>query len=96
MAKQVIKRGGKRETFQAEKIRRSIRNAAKGAQLPAAAVKSVVSKVSRAVLKFAATRKVIATATLQKKILSQLDKTEPGVARAWRKRSRMRRARRKR
>lgn len=96
MAKQVIGRGGKKEPFRAEKIKRSIRSAAKDAHLPAKCVKMVVNKASRPVLAFAAKRKTIATATLRKKVLSQLDKIDPAVAKAWRKYERRRRARRRR
>ena len=90
MAKEVIKKGGKREPFKAEKIRAAIRVAARDTRLPAKRVKTVVNKVSRAVLKFCSKRKAVATATLRKKVLSQLDKVEPAVAKAWRKYSKRR------
>lgn len=99
MAKEVIKRGGKKEVFRAEKIKRSIKAACKDVHLPATRVKRAVAKVSHAVLKFCAKRKTVATATLKKKILSQLDKVEPVAAKAWIKyeaRGRARRAARRR
>jgi transcriptional regulator NrdR family protein len=94
MAKEVIKRGGKKEAFKAEKIKRSIRAACRDARLPVKRIKTVVNKVSRPVLKFCRTRKTVATATLKKKILSQLAKVEPAAAKAWRKYDQRRRARR--
>lgn len=96
MVKQVIKRGGKREAFRPAKLAGSIRAAAKDARLPAACAKKVVSKVSRAVLKSIAKRKSVTAAVLRKKVLSQLDRVDPAVAKAWRKYDRRRRARRKR
>jgi len=96
MAKYVIKRGGKKETFRAEKLKRSIRLAARDAHLPAKRAKTVVGKVSRVVLRFAAKRKVVSAAVLRKKVLDQLDKVEPTMARAWRKYDSRRRARRRR
>ncbi len=94
MANEVIKRRGKREPFRAEKIRRSISIAVREAHVPAVRVKSVVSKVSGPVLKFAAKRKAIGTATLRQKILAQLDKLEPNAAKVWRKYDRRRQVRR--
>jgi len=96
MAKYFIRRGGKKEAFRPEKIKRSIRNAARDAHLSAKAVKTLVSKASRPVLKFAAKRKVVKAAVVRKKVLSQLDKLAPAVAKSWRGYERRRRARRRR
>lgn len=95
MAKWVIKRGGKKEPFSAAKFERAVKAAAKEAHLPAKRVKTVVGKVSRVVLKFAAKRKTVATATLRKKALAALDKIEPKAAKAWRRHDTRRRARRR-
>jgi len=95
MATQVIKKGGKKEAFRAEKLKRAIRSAAKDARLPAKKIKTVVSKVCRPVLKFVAKRKTVKTAVLREKVLSQLDKIEPTVAKAWRKYDQKRRAKRR-
>lgn len=95
MVKQFIKRGGKKETFRPEKLKRSIRSAAKDAHLSVARTKKIVGKVSHAVLKSIAKRKTVTAATLRKKVLSQLDKIEPAAAKAWRKYDRRRRARRR-
>ena len=96
MAKHVIKRGGKKETFRPEKIKRSIRGAAKDAHLSPARAKRAVGKVSRAVLKFAAKRKAVRSAVLKQKILWHLARVEPAAAKAWRKYDRRRSARRRR
>lgn len=95
MVKEVIKRGGKHVPFRPAKITHAIRAAAKEAHLPAMQTKRVVGKVSRAVLKSVAKRKAVTTSVLRKKILSQLEKVEPVVARAWRKHDARRRARRR-
>ncbi len=95
MATQVIKKGGEKEAFRTEKLKRAIRKAAKDAHLPAKRIKTVVSKVCRPVLKFVAKRKTVRAAVLRKKVLSQLDKIEPTVAKAWRKYEQSRRARRR-
>lgn len=95
MAKWVIKRGGKKVPFRASKITGAIRNACKDAKVPAKRTKTVVNKVSRLVLKFAAKRKVVVrTSDLQKVALKHLSKFEPKAAKAWRKYDAMRRGRR--
>ena len=96
MAKHVIKRGEKKEIFRAEKLKRSIRGAAKDAHLSPARTKMVVGKVSRPILKFAATQKAVRSAVLKKKILWHLARVEPAAAKAWRKYDRRRSARRRR
>jgi len=94
MVKQVIKRGGKKETFRPAKLVKSIKEACKDIHLPATRAKTVVGKVSRAVLKAIAKRKTVSIAILRKKVLANLDKVEPAVAKAFRKYEARRRARR--
>lgn len=96
MAKQVIKRGGKREPFRAEKIKRSIRAACKEARLSPARAKKAVSKVSALALRFAKKRKAVGTAILRKKVLAGLKKAEPAAVKAWLRYDKRRRARRRR
>ncbi len=96
MAKEVIGRGGKRQPFKADKIKRAIRMACKDAKVPGARIKRVVSKVSRPVLKFAAKRKAVKTAVIRKKVLAGLRKAEPAAAKSWLKYEKRRRARRSR
>lgn len=95
MAKEVIKRSGKREPFQAEKIRRSIRKACQEARVPRARIKRVVSKVAGPVLRFAAKRKTIRTSVLRTKVLTGLRKAEPTAWKAWMRYDKRRRARRR-
>lgn len=95
MAKWVIKRSGKRVPFRAAKVTSAIRGACKDAHLPAKRTKTVVNRVSRVVLRFAAKRKVVVrTSDLRKVSLRELGKVEPKVAKSWRKYDAMRRARR--
>lgn len=95
MAKEVIKRGGKREPFRAEKVRAAIRGACRDIHLPAKRTKAVVAKVAAAVLKFARSRKTVRTSVLRAKSLAALRKVEPRAAKAWLRYEKMRRARRR-
>lgn len=83
MAKQVVKRGGKREPFRAEKLKKSVRAACKEAHVPAARAKKAMAKVAGPVLRFAAKRKTVRAAVLRKKVLAGLRKLEPAAAKAW-------------
>lgn len=96
MAKWVIKRGGKKAPFSAAKFKSSIRKACKDARVPGKRIKTVVNKVARPVLKFAAKRATVKTVVLRKKALAGLAKFEPKAAKAWRKYAARRRARRRR
>lgn len=94
MAKEVIKRGGKKEPFKPEKLKKSIRKACVDARVPRAKIKRIVSKVSAPVLKFARKRKTIGYAVLRKKVLTGLKKVEPKAVKSWMKYEKRRRARR--
>ena len=96
MAKQVIKRGGKRETFRAEKLKGSIRGACRDVHVPAARAKRVVARVAGPVLRFAAKRKTVRASELRKKVLAGLRKAEPKAVKAWMSHERRRHARRRR
>jgi transcriptional regulator NrdR family protein len=95
MAKEVIRRGGKRQPFSPEKLKRSIRLACKDAHLSMVRAKGVVAKVARPVLKFAKGRKTVRTSVLRTKVLAGLRKVEPVVAKAWSQYEKRRRARRR-
>lgn len=95
MAKQVIKKGGKSEPFRAEKLKKSIRMACKDVHISGVRAKSVVSKVSGPVLRFAARRKIVKAAILREKVLTGLRKAEPAAVKAWLQHEKRRRARRR-
>lgn len=85
MAKFVIKKDGKKEPFDAEKIKASITAAASRADLSEKQIKKVVKKVSKAAIKLAKKKEEVATSEIKEKILSELDVLEPSVSEAWRK-----------
>ena len=85
MAKEVIKKDGTKEPFDAEKIKNSILGAAQRTDLPEERKNEVVEKVAAAVIQMAEEKDEIATSELKAKILSELDSVEPAVSNAWRK-----------
>ncbi|RJQ28355.1 hypothetical protein C4571_03835 [Candidatus Parcubacteria bacterium] len=94
MAKIIQKRGGRKEAFKKSKLVGSIGKALRDAHISGSRKKRVLGKVSRAVLKFARSRKTLRASDLGKKVVNQLRRVEPAAARAWLAYDRRRRARR--
>jgi len=85
MAKEVIKKDGAKEPFDAEKIKNSILGAAQRTELSEERKNEVVEKVAATVIQMAEEKDEIATSEIKEKILSELDIVEPAVSEAWRK-----------
>ena len=85
MAKFVIKRDGRKEPFDVEKIKKAITASASRTDLSEKQLKKVVKKVSKAAVKLAKKKEEIATAEIREKVLSDLDALEPSISEAWRK-----------
>jgi len=84
MANEVIKDDGTREPFDAEKIRISIRAAARAAGLAEDKVQELVSEVGESAIDMAEAREVIAASEIRSFILNELDEIDFSVAEAWR------------
>jgi len=82
---EVIKRDKRRESFSAEKVRRSIESAAREANVAEERAKEIVEKVSRKVTAMAEQGSEIETRAIREAILNELDTLEPRVSEAWRK-----------
>ena len=80
----VVKRDNKRQRFDENKIKRSIRAAAREAKLPEARVKQLVKEVSKNIIDCALCEKEIRSVMLRASILNELDTAAPAAARAWR------------
>ncbi len=85
MAKEVIKKDGSKEPFDAEKIKNAIRGAAAMTDLSEERKNEVIEQVSAAVIQMAEGKDEIATSELRDKILSELDSVEPSISAGWRK-----------
>ena len=85
MAKEVIKRDGRKEPFDAKKIRNSIADTAKEAGLSGTKKNKIVKQVATSAIQLAKGKAVIATSEIRDKILSELDRIEPTVSAVWRK-----------
>lgn len=85
MTKEVTKKNGTKEPFDAEKIKNSIRAAAKGTSLSEERKNGVVEQVAATIIQMTEGRDEIATLEIKEKILSELDTIEPAVSAEWRK-----------
>ncbi|PIU75028.1 MAG: hypothetical protein COS76_02920 [Candidatus Portnoybacteria bacterium CG06_land_8_20_14_3_00_39_12] len=85
MAKEVIKKDGAKEPFDAEKIKNSILGAAQRTDLSEERKNEVVEQVAATVIQMAEEKDEIATSEIKEKILSELDIVEPVISEAWRK-----------
>ncbi len=85
MAKEVIKRDGSKEPFDAQKIRNAIIATAYETDLPEKETNKAVEQVMAAVMQMAEEKEEIATSEIREKVLSELDRLEPAISEAWRK-----------
>jgi transcriptional regulator NrdR family protein len=81
---QVQKRKGFIEDFQEEKLRNSIRKAAKDAGYPDDEIEKIVEEIASFALNSIKDLETVDTSSLRNLILGKLDEFYPDVARAWR------------
>ena len=81
---EVIKKGGKREEFNLNKIKKSLILAIEKTALPQEKKNELVEKITKKILNFAKERKDLFTAEIEAKILLELDENCPQAATIWR------------
>lgn len=82
---EVTKKDGTKETFNSEKIKKSIAGAAQQADIPEERKDEVVYQVAETVIPMIESREEIDASEIREIILSELDRAEPAVSSAWRK-----------
>jgi transcriptional regulator NrdR family protein len=80
----VIKKGGEREEFNLNKIKKSLIAAIEKTDLNQEKKNELVEKITKEVLKFAKEKKEVFTAEIEAKILLELDESYPQAAKLWR------------
>jgi transcriptional repressor NrdR len=80
----VIKRNGKREQFDQDKLRRAIAAAANEADVPPDRCEALAGEVIANLAGELAGRAEVRAIELRELVLSRLDRLEPRVARSWR------------
>jgi transcriptional regulator NrdR family protein len=81
---EVIKKGKKKEAFDADKLRKSIEAAARESEISEEKAKEVTENVAKTVIEMAEKEKEIETHVIRERILKELDSAEPAVSEAWR------------
>lgn len=81
---QVIKKGGRKQAFNAAKIRKSIHRAAKKAGFSPAKTRELVKDVGESVIKLYKGKRLVRTSAIRKSILGKVDRRVKSVGRAWR------------
>ncbi|MDD5700112.1 MAG: ATP cone domain-containing protein [Candidatus Nanoarchaeia archaeon] len=81
----VIKRGGRKQDFDASKIRKSVRCAARDAGIPLFHRCGLVMQVANPVIRACRKRKTISSSAIKKMVLSRLQRKSKDAAAAWRK-----------
>jgi len=85
MAKIVIKKDGREQEFNSEKIKLSIKKAVEEAGLEEEKINEVVEKVFNAVIEMAdEVEEKIASSQIREKILSTFDEIEEVASQSWR------------
>ena len=85
----VIKKGGRKQLFNATKLRRSILKAAKEAKLSKAKANELIKQVAEPVIALYKKKKV-KTADLRKALLGRLNRRAKKVSSAWKRYDRAR------
>jgi transcriptional regulator NrdR family protein len=80
----VIKKGGKIEEFNLNKIKKSLISAIERTNLSQKKKNELVEKITKRVFKFAKEKEEIFTAEIEAKILLELDKECPEAVNLWR------------
>jgi transcriptional regulator NrdR family protein len=81
---EVIKKGGKKEKFNLNKIKKSLILAVEASDISQEKKNKIVEKISKKVFDFAKRKKQIFTAEIEAKILLELEENCPQVAKIWR------------
>ncbi|OGZ33486.1 MAG: hypothetical protein A2174_03225 [Candidatus Portnoybacteria bacterium RBG_13_41_18] len=85
MAKEVTKKDGTKEPFDAEKIKIAIEGAAREAGLSDERKNEIVERVSAKVIHMAEVKEEITSSEIKENIISELDSLDPSVLAAWKK-----------
>jgi transcriptional regulator NrdR family protein len=80
----VIKKGGKREEFNLNKVKKSLISAVERTKFPQEKKNELVEKITKKILNFLKGKKEVFTAEIEAKILLELEENCPEAARLWR------------
>jgi transcriptional regulator NrdR family protein len=85
MAKEIIKKDGTKQLFDAEKVRKAIGAAATGTGVPDDKVEKAVEQVTNTIIQMVEGKEETTTSEIRERVLSELDSIEPAISEGWRK-----------
>ena len=81
----IVKRGGKRQSFSAAKIRKSVQDASRDAKISVAKARGLVKDIAEPVIAHYKGKKTVLARDLRRSILGRLDRRMKKVSNAWRR-----------
>jgi len=85
MAKEVVKRNGSRQPFDAQKLRGSIEGALADVGMNSPDNAGIVDQAAQRALDFADNKEAVTSAELKEQIIAELEALAPQAADAWRR-----------
>ena len=82
---EIIKKGGAKEQFDKEKIKKSIEKAAIDAGYNLEKIETLINEITKSIEKDAQNKEELDTAMIRASVFNKLEKREPSIVESWKK-----------
>jgi transcriptional repressor NrdR len=82
---EIIKKGGAKEQFDKEKIKKSIEKAAIDAGYSLEKIETLINEITKSIEKDAQNKEELDTAMIRASVFNKLKKKEPSIVESWKK-----------
>ena len=82
---EIIKKGGAKEQFDKEKIKKSIEKAAIDAGYTLEKIETLINEITKSIEKDAQNKEELDTAMIRASVFNKLEKREPSIVESWKK-----------
>lgn len=82
---EIIKKGGAKEQFDKEKIKKSIEKAAIDAGYNLEKIKTLINEITKSIEKDTQNKEELDTAMIRVSVFNKLEKREPSIVESWKK-----------
>ena len=82
---EIIKKGGAKEQFDKEKIKKSIEKAAIDAGYNLEKIETLINEITKSIEKDAQNKEELDTAMIRANVFNKLEKREPSIVESWKK-----------
>ena len=80
---EIIKKGGAKEQFDKEKIKKSIEKAAIDAGYTLEKIETLINEITKSIEKDAQNKEELDTAMIRASVFNKLEKREPSIVESW-------------